>query len=141
MLEDLGPGVALKALADEVGARDGMLITFTRRNGACASSQRHWHGTRPDCAEALPNVSKHAGKAYVKVSPEVVAEGFRLTVRDSGEDFDPSNTGARAGFGRIRMQERARLINRSISLESELGERRAVAVTAPLPAEKEVENV
>ena len=62
--------------------------------------------------------------------------GLRLPVRDSGQGFDMADHRERPGLGLISMQERARLVDASITIKSELGEGTMVTVVAPLPADR-----
>jgi two-component system CheB/CheR fusion protein len=82
--------------------------------------------------EALRNVAKHAGKTHVKVRLEGVKGGLQLTIRDFGEGFDAGAIEHR-GIGLVTMEERARLINGTFSVVSQLGEGATVTVIAPVP--------
>jgi two-component system CheB/CheR fusion protein len=133
ILEDLGLPHALKSLVEDFGEREGMVATFSRR--------RLPDGIPLDVAttlyritqEGLRNVAKHAGKTHVKVLLQGTNGGLRLIIRDSGEGFDVTET-AKHGLGLISMQERARLVNGALEIESELGEGTTLTVNVPLPA-------
>ena len=136
MLDELGPSAALKALVQEFGQREGMLVTFTHRR----VPQNISHGIAGTlyriAQEALRNIAKHAGKTHVKVALEGTKSGLRLTVRDFGEGFDAALNGQR-GLGIISMQERAGLLGGTFTIESHPGEGTKVAVVMPLAAAPE----
>ena len=50
--------------------------------------------------EALTNVSKHAGRASVKIALTGSGRGLDLRVRDNGSGFDMKNVKAGGGLGR-----------------------------------------
>jgi signal transduction histidine kinase len=79
----------------------------------------------------LRNVAKHAGRTHVRVSLIGTNSALRLSIRDLGEGFDPSET---RGLGLISMEERARLVGGSFRVTSELGEGTTVQVQVPLAA-------
>jgi signal transduction histidine kinase len=80
--------------------------------------------------EALHNVAKHAGKTHVKVILRGTDSGLELQIADSGHGFDLD--GAREGLGLVSMEERARLIGATLTIESMLGEGTRILVGVPL---------
>jgi signal transduction histidine kinase len=80
--------------------------------------------------EALTNAVKHgsASRAVVEVIEE--HERIRITIRDDGSGFDPSDQ--RGGFGLTGMRERVALLGGGIDVESEPGG--GAEITASLPA-------
>jgi two-component system CheB/CheR fusion protein len=132
ILEDLGLPVALRSLVTEFAEREGMPSNFTHRNVPDTLS--------PDVAatlyritqEALRNVAKHAGRTHVRLSLIGTSSALRLTIRDLGEGFDPSET---RGLGLISMEERTRLVGGSFRVNSALGEGTTVQVQVPLAAQ------
>jgi signal transduction histidine kinase len=79
--------------------------------------------------EAVTNAVKHAGSdADVEVVFEHSDE-WRLTVRDNGRGFDPSNTAR--GFGLESMCARAQDLGGSLRVSSAVGEGATVEVALP----------
>lgn len=74
--------------------------------------------------EGLTNVTKHAQADHVWITLDY-DDGPSLTVRDDGIGYDPEivleSNGGRAAWGLVGIQERAKLINASLLIESEPG--------------------
>jgi signal transduction histidine kinase len=134
VLDDLGLAQALKDLVEEFGKRDALLVTFTKRRVPEVVPRHVAAAFYRIAQEALRNVAKHAGKTHVKVSLEGSKSGLRLTIRDFGDGFDAGAIEHR-GLGLVTMEERARLIDGTFSVKSQLGEGATVTVVAPVPLE------
>ncbi len=85
------------------------------------------------CQESLSNVSRHAAATQVQVSLEYDSREVRLSVRDNGVGFDPSQAqnGGRRSFGLISMQQRARGLEGSLEIKSGRGRGTLVEVVIP----------
>jgi signal transduction histidine kinase len=86
------------------------------------------------CQESLTNARRHAEAATVNVKLSFDPGAVHLEIRDDGRGFDPDalhSTGERRGFGLIGMEQRARLLNGSLSLSSHEGEGTRIKVTIP----------
>jgi two-component system CheB/CheR fusion protein len=132
ILEDLGLPVALRSLVAEFAEREGMPSNFTHRNVPDVLSREVSATLYRITQEALRNVAKHAGRTHVRVSLLAKGSVLRLTVRDLGEGFDPSES---RGLGLISMEERARLVGGSFRISSALGEGTTVQVQVPVATE------
>jgi two-component system, chemotaxis family, CheB/CheR fusion protein len=132
ILEDLGLPVALRSLVTEFAEREGMPSNFTHRNVPDMLSREVSATLYRITQEALRNVAKHAGRTHVRVSLIANGSALRLTVRDLGEGFDPSES---RGLGLISMEERARLVGGSFRISSALGEGTTVQVQVPVATE------
>ncbi|MGI8959507.1 MAG: CheR family methyltransferase [Bryobacteraceae bacterium] len=132
ILEDLGLPVALRSLVTEFAERESMPSNFTHRNVPDVLSREVSATLYRITQEALRNVAKHAGRTHVRVSLIRKNSALRLTIRDLGEGFDPSET---RGLGLISMEERARLVGGSFRISSALGEGTTVQVQVPLATE------
>ena len=84
--------------------------------------------------EALRNVWKHSRANQAEVTVEFSEQKIRLTVKDDGKGFylpEKWNELSKDGkLGLVGMQERARLINGHLSIESEPGKGTIVSVEA-----------
>ncbi|HEX4921740.1 MAG TPA: PAS domain S-box protein, partial [Candidatus Bathyarchaeia archaeon] len=81
--------------------------------------------------EALHNSAKHSGVRHFEVRLWGTADEIHLTVRDSGVGFDPEAAKQSRGLGLISMEERLKLVNGTLSIESQ--PKRGTTVHARVP--------
>ena len=81
--------------------------------------------------EALHNAVKHSRVRRFEVELRGTSDGVSLTVRDSGVGFDPEKAMKGRGLGLISMQERLKLVNGDLSIDSQ--PRRGTAIHARVP--------
>jgi signal transduction histidine kinase len=81
--------------------------------------------------EALYNAAKHSGVRHFEVRLWGTPDEIHLTIRDSGVGFDIEAAKAGPGFGLISMQERLKLLNGALSVESQL--ERGTTIHASVP--------
>jgi len=82
--------------------------------------------------ESLRNIHKHASDSErVRVSLLGNADGITLRVEDTGDGFDP-NSVKNGGLGLISMEERVRLVNGKLAVQSEQGEGTTLTAYIPL---------
>lgn len=79
--------------------------------------------------EALANVAKHAEASQVELRLERQPPGWRLSVRDDGRGFDPTQRST--GMGLVTLSERAFLLGGRLSIASRPGV--GVAIELDLP--------
>jgi len=86
--------------------------------------------------EALRNVEKHAQASKVEVNIEFSKGKTKVSIGDNGKGFDLGGSLAdlpRAGkLGLAGMEERVRLLNGSMNIESELGKGTRVTIQVPI---------
>jgi PAS domain S-box-containing protein len=82
--------------------------------------------------EAVTNAVKHAGVRRVTVTLRGTDDEIRLDVVDTGIGFDQRTAMKGRGLGLISMQERVRLVDGNIVIESRPGQGTAVRVRMPL---------
>ncbi|MHC1767262.1 MAG: ATP-binding protein [Verrucomicrobiia bacterium] len=82
--------------------------------------------------ESLQNVVRHSGATEARVELGAEADQVWLAITDSGRGFHMQREGRESGLGLSSMRERARLINGTLTLKSELGRGTRVEVRAPL---------
>ena len=70
--------------------------------------------------EALQNATKHSGARHFKVSLTGGTNEIELTVQDSGIGFEPEDAIRGRGLGLSSMQERLKLVNGQLFIESKL---------------------
>jgi PAS domain S-box-containing protein len=81
--------------------------------------------------EALHNSTKHSGVRYFEVELWGTPDEIHLTVSDSGAGFDIDAAKASRGLGLISMEERLKLLNGTLSIESQL--QRGTTIHARVP--------
>jgi signal transduction histidine kinase len=87
--------------------------------------------------EALQNAIKHSGSHRFQVALRGGSNEIRLSVHDTGIGFDPALAMRGQGIGLITMKERLKLVNGSLSIDSQLSRGTTVHAWVPLnPARK-----
>jgi signal transduction histidine kinase len=81
--------------------------------------------------EALHNAAKHSGVRQFEVRLWGTPDEIHLTISDAGVGFDIEATKASRGLGLISMQERLKLLNGTLSIESRL--HRGTTIHASVP--------
>jgi len=69
--------------------------------------------------EALHNAVKHSGVRHFEVRLWATSDEIHLTVQDSGAGFDRKAAKASRGLGLISMEERLKLVNGTLSIDSQ----------------------
>ncbi len=69
--------------------------------------------------EALHNSLKHSGVHHYEVRLWGTPEGIHLTVKDSGAGFNPEEARDGRGLGLISMEERLKLLDGTLAIESQ----------------------
>lgn len=83
--------------------------------------------------EGLSNVARHAQARQVSVEAKVVERWLSISVRDDGQGFDPANQALYSGhYGLLGLQERANLVEGTLSLSSSGGEGTTLEFRVPL---------
>jgi two-component system, NarL family, sensor histidine kinase DegS len=85
--------------------------------------------------EALTNVWKHSSATNARITLEFGENGLKMTIRDDGKGFlttEMRNSLAKEGkLGLVGMQERAKLINGLLFLQSEPGKGTCISIEVP----------
>ena len=134
VLDELGVGAAIEALADQVESPALEVQTWIEL--ACEEGRLEaGHDEELKTAvyrivqEALGNALRHAQPSRVAIKVVDDGSGVRIAVRDDGRGFDP--TTPRAGFGLKRIRERVELFGGSLEIASAAG--RGTEIRAALP--------
>ena len=88
--------------------------------------------------EALHNAAKHSGVRYFEVQLWGTTDEIHLTIRDSGAGFDAHAAKQGRGLGLTSMEERLRLINGRLSIESQSGHGTTLHARVPLSSESDL---
>jgi PAS domain S-box-containing protein len=132
ILDDLGLADAVASECAMFRKRDGIVVNYRVEN---ISSE-----VPPNVAvclyrivqEALRNISRHAGATAVAITLVGENQAIRLSIRDNGKGFDPSQKTSKVGLGLDSMKERAYLIGGDFSAKSQPGQGTVIEVLAPL---------
>ncbi len=86
------------------------------------------------CQESLTNVSRHSGATEVEVTLSFQADSVGLKVSDNGVGFDrasPTVEDGAGGFGLMGMDQRARQLGASFTIDSRKGRGTVIEVQVP----------
>ncbi len=139
-LQYLSPVAAMTGLCREVGEQTKVKIDF--------KSQDLPKPLPPDISlclfrvlqESLHNSVKHSGTRHVEVALWGTPDEIHLRVSDSGAGFDIDAAKASRGLGLISMEERLKLLNGTLSIESQLQRGTTIHARLPFSSGKEHER-
>jgi signal transduction histidine kinase len=129
-----GLAASLRSLAATIGSRTGLSIDFSG-DVETRFAVRIEAGVYRIVEEALTNVMRHASARSVFISLRHAGESLIVVVEDDGAGFEPTQRSlmAGSGMGLLCMEERARLLDGTVQLESVPGKGTAVRLTLPVP--------
>ena len=90
--------------------------------------------------EALHNTVKHSGARSVKVQMVERANEIHLVISDSGAGFDLEAARQSRGLGLTSMQERVRLVNGTITIQSQPRHGTIIRVHVPFKTEQDAQR-
>ncbi|MBE0607784.1 MAG: HAMP domain-containing protein [Dehalococcoidia bacterium] len=131
-LDDLGLVAALGRYVSDYGTKHGIAVHFH-----AASCEGMRLRTEAETAlyriaqEALTNVLRHAHATSINVLLECRGGDVILVVEDDGGGFQPGRGSSTSGLGLLGMEERASLVNGTLTVESEPGRGTAIFVQVP----------
>jgi PAS domain S-box-containing protein len=117
-LEHLGIVTAMNGFCKELSGQQKVNIIFKHENIPSSLPQEVSLCLFRVLQEALHNAVKYSGVRDFKVMLRGVANKIHLTIHDSGVGFDPEIAMRGQGLGLTSMQERLKLVNGEISIES-----------------------
>jgi signal transduction histidine kinase len=82
--------------------------------------------------EALHNAVKHSNVRHFQVGLQGTSDAIHLTIRDSGMGFEPDAARNGPGLGLTSMQERLRLVNGDLFIDSSPGHGTTIHARVPL---------
>jgi len=132
VLDDLGLVASLRDLIHEFSKETKIAVKFTH-NALPASLPREIASCLYRVArESLQNIKKHANPKNIGVALTLRKDTIVLTIADDGVGFDMAAITARGGLGLIGMQERARLVNGKLAIDSRPGFGVRIGLEIPL---------
>jgi PAS domain S-box-containing protein len=138
ILEHVGLGAALEAFCREVSRQRGIPIHYSARDVPAGIPHEISVTAYRITQEAVANAVKHSGASLVSV----VLAGARepsttprliLAVADNGKGFLLSNIQDGPGLGLLSIEERVRLVQGNLTIQSNPGEGSRLEVEIPLP--------
>ena len=133
-LEYLGVAPGIRSWCREFGERYGMEINFKVEVTTPISSEIGLTLFRI-LQEALHNAVKHSGVKHIDVQLSERSNEIQLTIVDAGKGFDVEAARQGRGLGLTSMEERARLVKGTISVESKPMAGTTVHVRVPFGSE------
>jgi PAS domain S-box-containing protein len=133
-LEYLGVVGGMKSWCREFGERQGMQIDCSHDVQSSLPAEIGLCLFRV-LQESLHNAAKYSGVKRVEVQLHEKPGEIQLVVSDSGRGFDVDAVKQDKGLGLISMQERVRLVNGTISIESKPMRGTTIHVRVPFRSE------
>jgi len=134
-LDQLGLLPALLTLFERYTAQTVILVDFRHQGVDRRFESEVETGAYRVVQEALTNVAHHAGVTSVSVRAWIDGNILHVRIEDRGRGFDQEVAlKARGSSGLIGMQERIRLLNGRIRIQSAPGS--GTTITAELPLDK-----
>jgi len=131
-LEFLGLSAAAGTFCRETSTHHGVTVEFVHDNVPAALPDGVAINLFRVLQEALSNAVKHSGASRFYVLLCGTGDQLLLEVRDEGRGFDTAVALATSGLGLVSMQERLRLVNGEVTLESTPGAGTTVRAAVPL---------
>ena len=131
-LDLLGLAAAAGTFCKEVSTHYGISVEFVHEHVPATLPSEVAINLFRVLQEALSNAARHSGTSRCHVSLRGTDDQLRLEVRDEGKGFDTGAALATSGLGLVSMQERLKLVNGSVAIESEMGAGTTVRATVPL---------
>ncbi len=130
-LEGRSLAEALAALAEGASERGGLRVSFEATGGGRPLPVRVEASLYRIAQEAVINAVRHAAARRVDVRLVATPDRVQLVVEDDGRGFDPSQV-PKGHYGLIGLNERARLLDGHMNLESSPGAGTRLEVVIPL---------
>jgi len=131
-LQYLGVTAAMRSFCREFGDQQELKVEFKVNDLPAALSPDISLNLFRILQEALHNSAKHSGARRIEVRLWGTADEIHLTVRDSGKGFDRVAAKTSQGLGLISMEERLKLVNGTLSIDSQPGSGTTIEARVPL---------
>jgi PAS domain S-box-containing protein len=134
-LEYLGVAAAIRSFCKEFGEQQNVEIDFQTHDLPNPVPLDTSLCLFRILQEALRNSTKHSGGRHFELRLWGTTEEIHLTVRDSGSGFNLKTARESRGLGLISMEERLKLVNGSLSIESEAERGTTIHARVPLSSD------
>jgi len=132
VLDDLGLVASLRALCKEFSEREGIAVEFDSSVPPGSIPREVVSCVYRIAQESLQNIAKHSNAKHVSVALSLRKGEVFLSVEDDGIGFDVEAVKDRGGLGLVGMEERARLVDGTLSIEAQSGHGSRISLTIPL---------
>ena len=133
-LQYLGIAAAMRGFCREFGGQQKVDVGFKTHNLPTPLPAEISLCLFRVLQEALHNSAKHSGVRGFEVRLWGTSDAIHLTVRDSGVGFDREAVKAHNGLGLISMEERLKIVNGTLSIDSQPGNGTTIEAHVPVPA-------
>ena len=133
-LEQLGLAAAMRACCKELSGQTKADIQFRAEGVPKALPPEIALCLFRVLQESLHNAIKHSGVREVGVELRGSSEELDLIVRDGGVGFDPKTASHGKGLGLVSMQERLKLVQGQLSIDSRCNLGTTIHARVPVPA-------
>jgi PAS domain S-box-containing protein len=137
-LDYLGLAAAATGFCRELSDRHGVEIEFHSENIPKELPKEISLCLFRVMQEALRNAIKHSGSRQIQTWLKGEANGIELTVHDSGIGFEPEEASKGRGIGLMSMQERLKLVDGQLFIDSK--PQRGTTIHARIPFRPEVKS-
>jgi PAS domain S-box-containing protein len=138
-LEYLGVVAAMKNWCNEFGERQKLDVSFKDNVSRALPSELGLPLFRV-LQESVHNAAKHSGAKEISVQMVQDWDEIHLIVRDSGRGFDPDTAKNGKGLGLTSMQERVRLVNGTMVIQSKPMRGTTIHVRVPFKSGHEAQQ-
>ncbi len=136
---ELGPAVLSQGglddtfawLAQQMESKHGLVVHVRTRGPVHSPSEPVRMFLYRAAQEILFNVIKHAEVSEAKLRLKRVRNQLRLTISDKGQGFDLGSLAHTAGFGLLRVRERAELLGGRMKIKSAMGKGSTFLIAVP----------
>jgi signal transduction histidine kinase len=135
-LEYLGATWGMKSWCKEFDERQGLQIEFKSSDAQISLPREIGLCLFRVLQEALHNTAKHSGVKRIEVQLHEESDAIHLTIRDLGKGFDVEAAKKGRGLGLTSMQERVRLVDGTIEIQSKPMGGTTIHVRVPFGSEK-----
>lgn len=86
--------------------------------------------------ESLTNIGRHAHANHVEIALTIARDRLLLTVRDNGVGMYPGDRRKPRSFGLVGIQERVKMLNGELTIDSRLGKGTVLQLSVPLDSKQ-----
>lgn len=121
-LEEMGLSLAIKVLAEDFSARNGLTLEYTSPETLPSLAPDIEQSLYRIAQEALENIVRHAKATQVTVRLEQNSnKGINMYIFDNGKGFDPLKKLDEDKYGLLGIRERAEMIGAVLTIDSQPG--------------------
>lgn len=132
ILDDLGLAVALKNECLAFSREHGIKVEFHAGSIPLSLSNDVALCLYRIAQEGLNNIQKHAETSEARVTLAGHPGEIVLSVEDAGKGFQPEKVRGKGGLGLVSMEERIRLVDGKLTIQSKPGDGTTIQVRVPL---------